>query len=347
MIWKNAEFHNVGELKENEDGSVSWLRMPQWVKDGLDSEGRSLGHATGVEIRFVLNGDKAIIKMSAGDTPTCSGMFHVYRGAIQGGWQDHSVHRFVGGTPEEFEIVRANNLDKLNFMTEKAGYSWDPQVIRVIFDRGFFKIYDIVGDIKPPVEGQKPKKTLVCYGSSITHGSNSMNMSYSWASLVGHNLNMDVRNLGMAGSCRLEPSVAEYLAREGRQGNWDIAVLELGINVLGWAEEKIYRSSENMVKTVALSNPDKPVLVISPFCFYEDDLKSNDNGHKWRRILKDVVEKLALPNVTYINGLDVIGNSSLYISADGVHPSIYGCMKIAEVLTDKIKQNQLFKEDSK
>ena len=28
MIWKNAEFHNVAELIENEDGSVSWLRMP-------------------------------------------------------------------------------------------------------------------------------------------------------------------------------------------------------------------------------------------------------------------------------------------------------------------------------
>lgn len=339
MIWKNVEFHNVAELIENEDGSVSWLRMPQWVKDGLDSDGRNLGNATGVELRFVLKGDKVVIKMSAGDTPTCTGMFHIYRGAIQGGWQEHSVHRFVGGIPEEFEIVAADNLDNLKFMTEKAGYQWDPQVIRVVFDRGIYKIYDIVGDTEPPSAAQKPQKTIVCYGSSITHGSNSMNMSYSWVSLVAHNLNMDVRNLGMAGSCKLEPSVAEYLTAEGKQGNWDMAVLELGINVLGWEEEKIHNMSESFIKKVASNNPDKPVFVISPLCFYGDDLKNTENGNKWRRILKEVVEGLSLSNVFYINGLDIIGDSSLYISADEVHPNIYGCMKIAETVTRKIEES--------
>ena len=77
MIWKNVEFHNVAELIENEDGSVSWLRMPQWVKDGLDSDGRNLGNATGVELRFVLKGDKAVIKMSAGDTPILNSVYYL------------------------------------------------------------------------------------------------------------------------------------------------------------------------------------------------------------------------------------------------------------------------------
>ena len=40
--------------------------------------------------------------------------------------------------------------------------------------------------------------------------------------------------------------------------------------------------------------------------------------------------------MTYINGLDVIGDMS-YISADEVHPNIYGVQRIADVLTEKIR----------
>lgn len=336
MIWKNAEFHNVAELIENEDGSVSWLRMPMEVKNGLDSDGRLLNAATGVELRFLLRGEKAVIKIGVNDALSSTGVFHIFRGAIQGGWKDHTG-KVASGTPQEFEITRSSNIEHLRFMTEKAGFDWDPQVIRIIFDRGYYKIYDIVGDIEPPTPEQKPENTLLCYGSSITHGSNSLDMSHSWVSVLAHNLNMDARNLGMAGTCKLEPAVAEYIASEGEKGNWDVAVLELGINVLSWDEKEIRQKSENMISQVASRNPEKPVFIVSPFCFYGDDLGTAKNGDKWRKILKEVTEKLAFSNVTYINGMDVIGDSSLYISADEVHPNIYGCMKIAEVMTEKLK----------
>lgn len=147
------------------------------------------------------------------------------------------MHKVVTTEPQEFVIERSKNLDRLKVMAERIGDSWDPEVIRVIFDRGYFKIYDIVGDIEPPKEEQCPAKTMLSYGSSITHGSNSIDMSHSWVSIVAHNLNMDARNLGMAGSCAMEPEMVDYIASEGEKGRWDIATLELGINVLGWEEE--------------------------------------------------------------------------------------------------------------
>ena len=59
MIYKNVEFFNVGELIENENGSVSWLRVPQKVYDGLDGEqGKAMcKNSTGVELRFNMLSD--------------------------------------------------------------------------------------------------------------------------------------------------------------------------------------------------------------------------------------------------------------------------------------------------
>lgn len=38
-------------------------------------------------------------------TSSGQGRFHVYRGGIQGGWQDHEAHKLVGENVEEFEIL--------------------------------------------------------------------------------------------------------------------------------------------------------------------------------------------------------------------------------------------------
>ena len=56
----------------------------------------------------------------------------------------------------------------------------------------------------------------------------------------------------------------------------------------------------------------------------------------WRRLIPEVVAELGYKNVSMINGLDVLSDPTL-ISADEVHPSIYGVLHIAGVLIEKIK----------
>lgn len=83
MIYKNAEIFNVEEIIKNEDGSISWLRVPNDVFQNLESGNQGIRMAknsTGVEIRFVLKGEKAVIKMC---TSGVQGRFHVYRGGIR------------------------------------------------------------------------------------------------------------------------------------------------------------------------------------------------------------------------------------------------------------------------
>lgn len=341
MIYKNFEIHNATELYDTGDGSVSWKRLPSWVHSKLESKNPDnvvLG-STGVELRFVIKGESATVRMSTlTDNPKSFCTFHVYRGGIQGGWDDHEIHRHVTGEVQDFIIKRSSNIDRLKEMSSQLGYDWDPEVVRIIFDRGKFKIYNVIGDVVPPTPEQCPKKTLLAYGSSITHGSNSIDASHSWVSVIAHNLNVDTRNLGLAGSCMLEPAVAEYIAAEGENRRWDIAILELGINVLAWNDEKITSRVENLIAQVAGKNKDKHVFVISPFYNCGDDFNEEKyaNGCRWRKRVGEIVAELNYPNVTYINGLDVLGDMS-YMSADEVHPNIYGVQHIADVLTDKIR----------
>ena len=339
MIWKNIEIHNVAELINNDDGSVSWRRVPYEVCDQMESSmAEHVVHcSTGVELRFVIKGETATVRMSTlKNDPQSFSTFHVYRGGIQGGWDDHEVHRHVTGEVQDFVIKRSSNMQRLKEMSERIGHDWDCEVVRIIFDRGSYKIYDVIGDVAPPSREQCPKKTLLAYGSSITHGSNAIDASHSWVSVVAYNLNVDARNLGMAGSCALEPAMAEYIASEGEAGKWDMATLELGINVLKWEDEKIDLRVENMLRQVAGRNKDKPVFVISPFYHCGDDFSQTKLAANWRRHIEAIVTKLNYENLTYINGLDAIGDMS-YMSADEVHPNIYGVQRIADVITEKIR----------
>lgn len=333
MIYKNTELHNVAELMENGDGSVSWRRLPSYVYDVLEAENGKLmaENSTGVEMRFVLRGDRAVIKMS---TSGGYGSFRVFRGGIQGSWEDEK-NTVVTEEVREYVIEKSRNTDKMKKITDMAEYDWNCEVIRIIFDCKA-KIYDVVGDIEPPKDTDTPKMTIMSYGSSITHGSNAMGSVHSWVSVLAHNLNADYRNLGMAGSCFLEPKMAEYIAAEGKSGKWDIATLELGINVLEWGDEKIVDRVENLVGRVAGENPEKPVFVISPFYHCGDDFDENDRAKVWRKLIEQTVERLNLRNVTYVNGLDVLGDCS-YISADEVHPNVYGVKRIADKIEEIIK----------
>ncbi len=343
MIYKNIDVHNVAEIIETKDG-MSWKRFPKEVcaQLELDTEQRWCTSATGVELRFVIKDESVTLRMACSEDDKNRQMldtFHVYRGGIQGGWEDHITNKYVSSEAADFVIKRSANMDTLKKMNAQAGYDWDPEVVRVIFNRGHYRIVDIVGDVEPPHSTQTPKKTLLTYGSSITHGDNSYNQSNAWASVLAHRMKMDLRNLGMAGTCAIEPAVIDYIAAEGERGNWDMAILELGINVLWWEEEKFRERVVNAIEQVAGRNPLKPVLLISPF-YCDDDFKEGGKAENWRRIMAEVAAELSMPNVTLINGLDLIGDMSL-ISADEIHPNIYGMQQIADRLLEICERNSL------
>jgi hypothetical protein len=229
MIWKNIEIFNAEELTHFADGSVSWVRIPRAASECMEKpNGKAMAEGvTGVELRFVLKGDSAKIVMSSMEDESSINTFHIYRGGLQGGWTDHELNCYIPPQPKEFTFKQPAEAASQQKIHELTGLDWDARVIRVIFDRGQVKLHDVIGEVAPPTPEQTPKKTLLCYGSSITHGSNSIDTSHTWASVLAYNLNMDLRNLGFAGSCAMEPEIVDYIAALGEQGKWQAANLEL------------------------------------------------------------------------------------------------------------------------
>lgn len=193
---------------------------------------------TGVEMRFVMKSDTVTIRMGRRDpTSTVNNNIIVYRGGIQ-----ITLRTLVTSEYKDIVIKQPSgfeNYDVMKKVSEDAGNGWDPNVIRVIFNRGAFRIMDIIDDVEPPKPEQAPAKTLLTYAPTC------------WASLLAYRLKTDHLNMGFVGSCWMEPEIVKYLT-------------ELGINCLSWEEDKIYERVRLVLREVAGKNPDKPIFVVSP-----------------------------------------------------------------------------------
>lgn len=337
MIYRNVEFHNVQEIIPLEDGAFTWRRIPLQAEETLERGEKSLiasRSCIGVEMRFVMRSDTVTIRMAKRDPEsTVHNDIIVYRGGIQ-------VNRSICVNSEYKDIVIKQpsgyeNYDLMKKFSDESGNGWDPNVIRVIFNWGAYRIMDIIGDVEPPKPEQTPAKTLLTYGSSITFGAYSHSTLTCWASLVARSLKADHLNKGFAGSCWMEPEMIKYLTELGQQNKWHIATLELGINCLSWEEDKIYQRVRMVLREVAGKNQDKPIFVISPF-ISRNDLGEATKAARWRQIIQELVEEAALPNVTYINGMEILNDPSLLCS-DMLHPSAYGHLRMAENVYARLK----------
>ena len=335
MIYRNIDLHNIVEIEETPRGAQGY-RVPRAVRERFElpiAKDMSMG-SVGVEYRFVIRSGKATLRFATSSGAPLTQKVHCYYGGVQGGWMDE---RFVTGDGE-LTLERPADLEKLRRVAREAGSPWDPEVIRVVPSGGSILLAGVEGDVVPPRPDQVPKETLLCYGSSITACSNSLDQSHSWASLLARALGMDYRNLGMAGSCAMEPEYADWIAGMGTRDEWHTAVLELGVNVSDWSVEKIRARAGYLIRTVAEKNPTKTVCVVSPF-YSAPDLDGSPNLPRWREELERLVGEIALPNLIYVNGLTCCG-SSRYLCHDWWHPDIIGTQKIYErlsaILTERL-----------
>ena len=99
MIYKNIEFHNVAEIVENDNGSISFRRVPKSVQDKMEMNKEVCECDTGVELRFVMKSDTVKIKLKKKDGKLST--VNVFRGAILASWDE--LEKVV--TPDGTEIV--------------------------------------------------------------------------------------------------------------------------------------------------------------------------------------------------------------------------------------------------
>ncbi len=327
MIFQNIEFHNVEEILPFEDG---WKlhRVPAAVRaqcnEGLQN---SSLYGTGVELRFVLLGDHADVRLRT--IPIAEGqMAFVYYGSIQGGWQQSS---FVINERETIiRITRPDNLEQLRQISAEAHLPFSPEVVRLVLPYGNNVFLGVEGDVMPPKPDMLPKKTLLSYGSSITHGSLALIAPYAYPFRIAQKLGMDTLNKGFAGTCHCERAMAEWFCS---RKDWHAMTLEMGINMMGMADAEFERRIDEFTAIMAADG--RPVFATSLFHFNGDHYGADqDRGQRFR----DIVRKYAEPRLHFVDGLELLERPD-YITQDMVHPSLEGIAQITDRWTEIIRRS--------
>ncbi len=335
MIYEKAKLYNVTELVEDGKGGNRLLRLPmKLVKQLNPNAQRSVYYSCGCEVRFNLHSEEAVIYLSrdsCGSDIMPYGVAEVWQGDHQGRYQ--LSPQPVGQHKTAIRIRKMGTEELKPLENEKKLF--DPELYRVFlpYDWGT-SIHGIEGDITPPGKDQVPDETLLCYGSSITHGGGASVPTGSYALRLARSLGMDLKNLGLAGAAWMDEGMADYICEHNE---WSTAVLELGINVLHWSLGEFEDRARSFIRRIALSNPEKPIYCISPFTSIEDyKRREHIRGMRWS--LHKIVKELDLEQLHYIDGKDCLTDLS-GLSSDGLHPSNLGMEEISRKIYNKITQS--------
>jgi len=199
---------------------------------------------------------------------------------------------------------------------------------------------------------EMPATRWVHYGSSISHCVEAESPLGVWPSRVAQDLNLDLFSLGLAGSANIE----QFAAKTIRDAKADLISLKLGANVVAGAtmtERTFIPAVHAFLDTVRETHPDQPILLMSPiyaagFELQPGPARNDANGQahgsqpsdlEWvkelnLRRVRDILEKIALerqdPNLHYVDGLQLFGESDSHLMVDGLHPNADGYLLIAE-----------------
>ncbi len=353
MIYRSVELYNVQELLEGGihdvlspevyrrfQGMGTWYtkrargdrgvwlcRLPDALRQQLNPNAQIMSLATAAcEIRFNLRSEAAAFTLGNGwSWPPA--VLDVYQGAFL-------VNRHaLGPEPVRVEVTLPPNMAELRRLTAERCLPYDAGLTRVILPYcASTRLLNMEGDFAPPEAHQVPAERLLCYGSSITQGYCALGPMDSYAQLVAARLGMDPINLGLGGAAHLEPEMAEYIAE---RTDWHMAVLEMGINILGAiSTDEFARRVDRFVTRIAQAHPDKWVFCIDLFtCAH--DFAGTAKIAAFRGIVRQQVARLASPRLVHVCGAALLTRAD-GLTADLVHPSPAGMAEIAHRLVQVI-----------
>lgn len=327
MIYERAELHNVVELYEPDDGIGQGLcRIPLDLRAQLnDSAKANAIQGTGCEFRFNLEDDEAIVTLQMMERPA---IVELYSGPFMTGWQ------VVTTEPTEIVVRRPDRLSRLVELAQDREMDFDPRLSRVMLPwRPPVRLLGLEGTVRPPAEGQVPDTRYLAYGSSITHGNSGVRASGGYARRTAQRLGADLINLGFGGGAHCEFAMADYIAE---RDDWDVATLELGINMISWLDTSIFNERLTyFVETIAEAHPDQWVFCIDMFPFHMDFDPESEKNHAYRAAVRDLVEGIDAPQLIYFDGRDLMRDVT-GLTADLVHPSPVGMEEISENLASRM-----------
>ena len=352
MIHQDIEFHNVVEVEPSTTGGVTLRRFPSEVRQSLCPLGRMVSQDTaGCEIRCVTEAPSLRLAIETQPFFLAPYEMHgqdllVFRGAFF-----HSRHIMEPGKVNHIHLMDMGHAEKNAFESLKpevrATDYFSPNVWRFMLGRynATFHELDTYGEShRPPQAEEKPRKRMLCYGSSITNGASPTMHHLCYVSQAARHLKVDAFNQGLSGSCQCEKEVADYLAE---REDWDIITLELGVNMRGaFTPEEFQQRSRYLIERIIARHPDKPVVLITIYPngqSIQNALEESEHQVKqlaFDTILRETVKELQHPQLHLVEGSDILTDYS-GITKDLIHPGDYGHSEMGLNLAKFIQDKEL------
>jgi len=333
----NLAFHNVAELVPAPGGGLHLARFPSaiWPQAEAPMGGDTIRSSNGCEIRFVTDKPRA----------------RIYLRPLSG---DAELVHYRGNHLYCYQTLEAGKITCLDLAMPPLEKNREPVVRRLggyaadvyrIYSTGATLAYHGVdamgGNLRPPDPGELPRRRWLAYGSSITQ---SCCTAHNYVNGAAQMLEAQPYNLGMGGSCHVEPAIADFIAS---RDDWDFASFELGINMVspacenaGFAEKVNY-----LLKTVTTAHPDKPIFLITVFdhgTYHEIE----ESGRQ-----RDVLEKNEIlrqaaagfpDQVTLLEGTDIVPDLRGF-QVDLLHPEPFAYarmgLRLAEAMEPILEKN--------
>lgn len=323
------EFHNVAELIEGVAGEGRLLqRIPETLRHFLNPTARVAACSpTHSELRYVSAAPSVKVTLH-------SEIHHEYLRIYQG---DHFQQEFCLEPNQTRTFELECNPRLIGIDTPSIAFS--PKVMRVqLSGTGRVRFLGAeAGDfsLRPPTASEKPALTMLAYGSSITQGFSAGRLATPFLAQTALRLGVDFINLGFGGSCHCEAELGDYLAA---RLDWQFALLEIGINLLGadpMVSDEQFRTLAGGILEKTSRNPKRRVVAITLFPGGHDLADALRAAEPWRQILRELVAEIARPNLSIVEGSALLDWKGL--TTDLCHPWDHGHTMIAERLSAHLR----------
>ncbi|MEM7015786.1 MAG: SGNH/GDSL hydrolase family protein, partial [Pseudomonadota bacterium] len=207
--------------------------------------------------------------------------------------------------------------------------------------------------IKPLPRDSRPH--WIHYGSSISHCMEASAPAYTWPAVAARQAGFTLQSLGVGGQCHLD----QFVARTIRDADADLISIKTGINVINMdsMRERVYEPAlHGFLDTIREGQPDTLITLISPiYCPSAErhpgpTIPNADGkfvtipGHediragcmtltRVREIITNVVSRrreAGDPNLFYVDGLSLFGESDAHDLPDDLHPNPAGYVRMGE-----------------
>ncbi|MEP6538973.1 MAG: SGNH/GDSL hydrolase family protein [Bryobacteraceae bacterium] len=170
------------------------------------------------------------------------------------------------------------------------------------------------------------RKSIVIYGTSITHGISASRAGMTHPAILGRMFDREVINLGFSGNGRMEPEVTKFVAE------LDPAVFVLDC-LPNMTAKDINERAEACVMTLRTAHPETPILLVEDRNYADNFLNAsrrerNETNHAAMQAVYAKLQRDKVPHLHYLKADHLLGDDG-EATIDGSHPTDLGFMRQA------------------